>query len=172
MALLEILTYPDKFLMQPAKLVENINGDIQNIIESMAETMYKAPGAGLASTQVGCNKSIIVYDGFPGEEDKQSLHVLINPKIIAEEGTIISKEEGCLSVPDFKADVKRHACILVEGLDREGNPLRIERDDFLAVVLQHEIDHLNGTLFIDRISSLKRELYKRWVKKQLKQKRR
>ncbi|MCP4106437.1 MAG: peptide deformylase [Desulfobacteraceae bacterium] len=170
MTLLEILIYPDKFLRQPAKLVENINGDIQNIIDNMAETMYKAPGAGLASIQIGCDKSIIVYDGFPGEEDKQDLHVLINPKIVVGEGIIISKEEGCLSVPDFKADVKRHACVLVEGLDRDGNPVKIERDDFLAVVLQHEIDHLNGTLFIDHISSLKRELYKRRVKKQLKQK--
>jgi len=82
---------------------------------------------------------------------------------------VISESEGCLSVPDFRADVKRHAAVLVEGVDREGKPIRIERDDFLSIVLQHEIDHLNGTLFIDRISALKRQLYRKRILKQLKQ---
>ncbi len=169
MSKLKIITYPDKFLKHPTKPVKDIDGSIQEIIDDMAATMYDAPGIGLAATQVGIDKSIIVYD-VSTQAEKRSLQVLINPRIISSEGTTISENEGCLSVPDFRADVKRAASILVEGLDREGKPLRIEADGFLAVVLQHEIDHLNGTLFIDRISSLKRELYKRHIKKKLRKK--
>lgn len=169
MAILEILTYPDIFLSQPTKQVENIDGEIQNLIEDMAATMYAAPGIGLAAIQVGYDKSLLVYDIAPGDEER-SLQVLINPRIISSEGTTISEEEGCLSVPDFRADVKRATSILVEGLDREGKPLRIEAEGLLALVMQHEIDHLNGILFIDRISSLKRQMYKRRVKKNLRSK--
>jgi peptide deformylase len=169
MAILKILTYPDNFLTKPTKLVENIDEKIQNLIEGMALTMYQAPGIGLAAIQVGCDKSLLVYD-VSDKDEKRSLHVLINPRIISSEGTAISEEEGCLSVPDFKADVKRAASILVEGVDREGKPLRIEAQGLLSVMLQHEIDHLNGILFIDRISSLKREIYNRRVKKNLKKK--
>ena len=166
MSTLIVLTYPDNFLSQSAKPVENINGTIQNMIEDMSSTMYEAPGVGLAAIQVGFDQSIIVYDISPRDE-KRSLHVLINPKIISSEGTTISENEGCLSVPDFRADVKRSASILVEGFDRKEKPLRVEAHGHLAVVLQHEIDHLNGMLFIDRISSLKRGLYKRRIKKLL-----
>ena len=169
MSILEVVTYPDKFLAQPTKAVENIDGKIQIIIDNMAETMYDAPGAGLAAIQVGCDKSIIVFDNLPGETEK-SLQVLVNPKILESDGEIISEDEGCLSVPDFRSNVKRSSLVLVEGIDREGNPIKIEVEGYLAIVLQHEIDHLNGILFIDRISSLKRELYKRRIKKQLRQK--
>ncbi|MFV9644881.1 MAG: peptide deformylase [Desulfobacterales bacterium] len=169
MSTFTILTYPDKFLSQSAKPVENIDGTIQNIIEDMSSTMYEAPGVGLAAIQVGFDQSIIVYDISPRDENR-SLHVLINPKIISSEGTTISENEGCLSVPDLRADVKRSASILVEGFDGKEKPLRIEALGHLAVVLQHEIDHLNGILFIDRISSLKRGLYKRRIKKILKEK--
>ncbi|MCK4467856.1 MAG: peptide deformylase [Desulfobacterales bacterium] len=169
MSILTVLTYPDKFLSQSAKPVENIDGAIQNMIEGMSSTMYESPGVGLAAIQVGFDQSIIVYDISPRDENR-SLHVLINPKVISSEGTTISESEGCLSVPDFRADVKRSASILVEGFDRKENPLRIEAHGHLAVVLQHEIDHLNGILFIDRISSLKRGLYKRRIKKMLRQK--
>jgi peptide deformylase len=169
MSTLIVLTYPDNFLSQSAKPVENINGTIQNMIEDMSSTMYEAPGVGLAAIQVGFDQSIIVYDISPRDE-KRSLHVLINPKIISSEGTAISENEGCLSVPDFRADVKRSASILVEGFDGKEKPLRIEAHGHLAVVLQHEIDHLNGILFIDRISCLKRGLYKRRIKKLLRQK--
>jgi peptide deformylase len=169
MAILTVLTYPDEFLSKTAKPVENIDGAIQNIIEDMSSTMYKAPGVGLAAIQVGFDQSIIVYDISSRDEDR-SLHVLINPKIISSEETTISENEGCLSVPDYRADVKRSDSILVEGFDRKEKPLRIEAHGFLAVVLQHEIDHLNGILFIDRISSLKRSLYKRHIKKALGQK--
>jgi len=169
MSVLQVLTYPDRFLGQPTKAVENIDGKIQKIIENMAETMYDAPGAGLAAIQVGFDKSIIIYDTLPGETEK-SLQVLLNPEILESNGEIISENEGCLSVPDFTSDVKRSGSVLVEAIDREGNPLRIEAEGYLAIVLQHEIDHLNGILFIDRISSLKRELYKRRIKKILRKK--
>jgi len=165
--MLEILTYPNQFLQQPAKPVENIDGKIQKFIDDMAATMYAAPGVGLASIQVGFARSILVYDIAPPQEGR-SLQVLINPRIISSRGEVVSENEGCLSVPEYRADVKRATEILVEGLDREGNPIRFEAQGFPAIVLQHEIDHLNGTLFIDRLSALKRELYKRRVLKQSK----
>lgn len=169
MAILEIKTYPDKFLSRPTKPVENIDGNIQKLIEDMAATMYAAPGVGLAAIQVGHDKSLLVYDIAP-QDEKRSLQVLINPKIVTSEGTIISENEGCLSVPEYRTDVKRAARVLVEAVDREGKPIRFEAEGLLALVMQHEIDHLNGILFIDRISSLKRQMYKRRVKKELKQK--
>jgi len=167
MSALQIYTYPDKVLKTVAKPLKNIDGRVQDLIGRMAQTMYAAPGVGLASVQVGIDKSLIIYDISP-RDGHRALHVLINPKIIAAEGEILSENEGCLSVPEYRADVKRARSILVEGVDRDGNPLRIEAEDFLAVVLQHEIDHLNGKLFIDRISKLKRELYKNRIQKQLK----
>jgi peptide deformylase len=167
LAIFEILTYPNKFLSQPTKQVTDIDDEIRNLIEDLASTMYEAPGVGLAAIQVGYDKSLLVYDVSPKDEQR-SLQVLINPRIVLSEGTTISEEEGCLSVPDCREDVKRAASILIEALDREGKPLRIEAEGLLAIVLQHEIDHLNGILFIDRISSLKRQMYKRRVKKNLK----
>ena len=169
MSKLEILTYPNNFLLNPTTALEDIDGKVQEMIDHMAATMYEAPGIGLAAIQVGWDKSLLVYDISPREESRQ-LNVLVNPRIIAGEGEILSEDEGCLSVPDFRADVKRAARILVEGVDREGNPQRIEAQGLLAIVLQHEIDHLNGTLFIEHVSALKREMYKRRIKKQLRQK--
>lgn len=169
MSKLDILTYPDGFLLKPTQPVENIDGKLQQFIDDMADTMFAAPGVGLAAIQVGSDQSLLIYDDAPGEE-KQSYNAIINPQIVDAHGEIISENEGCLSVPDFRADVKRSATVLVTGYDRDGNPLNIEAEGFLAIVLQHEIDHLNGTLFIDRISALKRELYKRRVKKMLRNK--
>ena len=169
MAKLDILTYPDKFLGQPTEPLENIDGKVQQMIDDMAATMYEAPGIGLAAIQVGWDKSLLIYDIAPRDE-KRALHVLINPKIVTNEGEILSENEGCLSVPDFRADVKRAANITVEGHDREGNPIRMDAEGLLAIVLQHEIDHLNGTLFIEHISSLKRQMYKRRMKKKMKSK--
>ncbi len=166
MSKLEILTYPNKFLLNPTKPLENIDGEVQEMIDSMADTMYDAPGIGLAAIQVGWDKSLLIYDIAPRDESRE-LNVLVNPRIIASEGEILSEDEGCLSVPDFRSDVKRASRILVEGVDREGNPQKIEAEGLLAIVLQHEIDHLNGTLFIEHISALKRQMYKRRVKKQL-----
>jgi len=169
MTKLEILTFPNKFLQQPTQPVENIDEDIQTLVADMAETMYDAPGVGLAAIQVGSDKQVLVYDEKPTESDR-GYGVIINPKIVEAEGQIISENEGCLSVPDFRSDVKRAARIVVEGVGRDGKSLRFEADGFLAIVLQHEIDHLNGTLFIDRISALKRELYKRRIKKIMREK--
>ncbi|MBU1163229.1 MAG: peptide deformylase [Proteobacteria bacterium] len=168
MPMLNILTYPDNFLRQPTKPIEDIDATTQKIIEDMSYTMHESKGAGLAAIQVGFDKSLIIYDVSPSEGGK-SLQVLINPRIIESHGRIISENEGCLSVPDLRADVKRAESVLVEGFDREGKPMRIDAEGHLAIVLQHEIDHLNGILFLDYISALKRELYKRRIKKQLRQ---
>jgi peptide deformylase len=146
--------------------LENIDGKVQEMIDQMATTMYTAPGIGLAAIQVGWDRSLLVYDIAPANE-KRSLHVLINPKIIVSEGEIVSENEGCLSVPELRADVKRAAFVTVAAFDREGKSIRLDAEGLLAIVLQHEIDHLNGTLFFDRISSLKREMYKRHMKKKL-----
>jgi len=167
MSKLDILTYPDKTLSQPTTPLDNIDGKVQEMIDGMADAMYEAPGVGLAAIQVGWDKSVLIYDIAPRDESRE-LQVLVNPKIITQEGQILSENEGCLSVPDFRADVKRSEFVTVEGHDREGNPIRLDAEGILAIVLQHEIDHLNGTLFIERISSLKRQMYKRRVKKQLK----
>lgn len=167
MKALDIVTYPDTFLKKATKPIENIDGELQTLIQNMSTTMYQAPGIGLAAIQVGVDKSLLVYDIAPKEEGRK-LNVLINPRIISQEGEILSQDEGCLSVPDYRADVKRAARILVEGADRDGNPQRFEAEGLLSIVLQHEIDHLNGTLFIDRISALKRQIYTRRVAKMLK----
>lgn len=170
MALRDIVTYPEPVLSTPAREVTEIGQEIQDLADDMAETMYAAPGVGLAAPQVGCGDRVIVFDAERDEEgDKTGLVVLVNPRIVAREGSITSEGEGCLSVPDFRADVHRAACVTVEAVDRHGKPVRLDAEGFLAVVLQHEIDHLDGVLFIDRISSLKRNLYKRRVKKMLKQ---
>ncbi|CAB1081262.1 peptide deformylase [Alkalispirochaeta odontotermitis] len=169
MSSLDILTYPDKFLNEPTKPLENIDGQVQQMIDKMADTMYEAPGIGLAAIQVGWDKSLLIYDIAPRDEDR-SLQVLINPKVVTKEGEILSENEGCLSVPDFRADVKRAANVTVEANDREGNPIRMDAEGLLAIVLQHEIDHLEGTLFLEHISSLKRQMYKRRIKKQMKAK--
>ena len=164
--MLKILSYPDPVLRQPTNELERIDGDVQKMIDQMASTMYQAPGVGLAAIQVGWNKSVLIYDISPPEEGR-SLSVLINPRIVHQEGELVSENEGCLSVPEFRADVKRSASILVEGVDREGRPLKLEAHGILAIVLQHEIDHLNGKLLIDHISALKKQLYTRRIKKKL-----
>jgi peptide deformylase len=164
---LKILSYPDEVLSHKAKPLANIDGRVQEMIDKMAEAMYAAPGVGLASIQVGWEESLLIYDISPRDENRV-LNVLVNPRIVESEGEMVSEDEGCLSVPDYRADVKRSERVLVEGFDRDGKPVRIEAEGLHAIVLQHEMDHLNGKLFIDRISSLKRELYKRRVKKALK----
>ena len=167
MTQLKIVTYPDTFLKKPTRPVENIDGKLMDAVGNMGETMYAAPGIGLAAIQVGIDQSFLVYDILPGDEKRQ-LSVLVNPRIVENEGEIVSENEGCLSVPDYRADVKRYASIIVEGYDVNEKPVRIEAHDLLSIVLQHEIDHLQGRLFIDRISSLKRQIYKRKIKKQMK----
>ncbi|MBI4643186.1 MAG: peptide deformylase [Deltaproteobacteria bacterium] len=165
MAKLPIVQLPDPVLRQQAREITEINGELQRLIDDMAETMYAAPGIGLAAPQVGVLKRLIVLD-VAHREGAKDLQVILNPCIKAGEGEVV-REEGCLSVADFAAEVRRHARVTVTGVDREGKPLEISGEGLLAVVLQHEIDHLNGVLFIDHIGRLKRGLYLRRLKKQL-----
>ena len=169
MALLEILKYPDKFLKHTATPVAEINDDILQLIDDMAETMYEEPGMGLAATQVCRDERLFVYNTSEDME-KREYEVLINPEIISHEGVKVIEKEGCLSVPDYKANVKRFASVTVSGLNRKGESVRLEAQDIMAAVFQHEIDHLNGILFIEHISALKRDMYKRRVKKWLRKK--
>ena len=163
MALLRIRKFPEDVLKQPALPVANINGTTATLIDSMIQTMYAAPGVGLAAPQVGESKRIIVLDTDHDDPGKHLLK-LINPQIVEAEGKIIW-EEGCLSVIDYTADVERASRVLVRAWTPDEKEIEIEADELLAVALQHEIDHLDGKLFIDRISRIKRELYKRKLKK-------
>lgn len=166
MALLEIKKYPEKALKEKAAPVEGINDEILRLIDDMVETMYAAPGIGLAAPQVGVSKRVIIVDVSLREEEKTPLIVLINPEIITYESEIDS-EEGCLSIPGYITRVKRAERVLVRGFDREGNPVEIEANGLLSRALQHEIDHLDGILIIDRISSIKREFFKKRFQKAL-----
>lgn len=159
MALLEIRKYPDEVLKKKAEAVSEINGSLQRLIDDMIETMYSANGVGLAAPQVGVLKRLIVVD-TSSRQPNQSLIVLINPEIVNQEGEILS-EEGCLSIPGFITRLNRKEKVLVRGLDRDGREIEIEASGLLSRALQHEIDHLDGTLLIDRISPLKRELFRR-----------
>ncbi|HBY57048.1 MAG TPA: peptide deformylase [Candidatus Atribacteria bacterium] len=152
MAILEIKVYGDPVLREKSQPVEKITPEILNIIKDMTETMYAASGVGLAAPQVGVLKRIIIVDG--GEE---GVIALINPKIVDKEGESIA-EEGCLSLPDIYANVKRSSKVTVEALDLDGEQIKITKEDLIARALQHEIDHLEGTLFIDRIGRTKRQL--------------
>lgn len=167
MALLRIRKFPDDVLKRPARPVENINGELNSLVDSMAQTMYAAPGVGLAAPQVGESKRIIVLD-TDHEEPGKHLLKLINPRVVEAEGKIIW-EEGCLSVIDYSAEVERAAKVLVRAWTPEQQEIEIEAEELLAVALQHEIDHLDGKLFIDRISRIKRELYRRKLKKMIKE---
>jgi peptide deformylase len=164
--IMKIYKFPEPVLREQGEPVENIDGDIQNLIDAMGETMYAAPGIGLAANQVGEPIQLLVYDLTPKDKGRD-LCVLINPEIVEAEGEIVY-DEACLSVIDFSAEVKRHAMVKVRGVDRHGKPVDIEAEGLMAICLQHEIDHLNGKLFIDHISSLKRALYKRRLQKMLK----
>ncbi|MFZ5450538.1 MAG: peptide deformylase [Thermodesulfobacteriota bacterium] len=165
MAKLPILQLPEPVLRQQAEEVTEINGELQRLIDDMAETMYAAPGIGLAANQVGVLQRLIILD-VAYRDGAKDLKVILNPCIKAGEGEIV-REEGCLSVADFSAEVRRHARVTVSGVDREGKPMEITGEGLLAVVLQHEIDHLNGVLFIDHVGRLKKSLYLRRLKKQL-----
>jgi peptide deformylase len=167
MALLKIRKYPDPALKQTAKPVVNLDGELNAFLESMAQTMYAAPGVGLAATQVGDSRRVVVLDTDHQHPGKHLLK-LINPQIVEAEG-VIMWEEGCLSVIDFAAEVKRASKVLVRAWTLEQTEVEIEASDLLAVALQHEIDHLDGKLFLDRVSRIKRELYRRKLTKQLKE---
>ncbi|HLH76516.1 MAG TPA: peptide deformylase [Candidatus Binataceae bacterium] len=167
MALLKIRRYPDPVLKQTAAPVAEIDGQLVGLIENMVQTMYAAPGVGLAAPQVGESSRVIVLDLDHKQPGKQLLK-LINPTIVESHGSILW-EEGCLSVLDYNAEVKRAAQVLVRAYTPDQQEIEIEADQLLAVCLQHEIDHLDGKLFIDRISKIKRELYRRKLQKLIKE---
>ena len=160
--ILEILKYPDKRLRTIAKPVQEVNSEIKKQVKDMFETMYDAPGIGLAATQVNFHQRLIVID--ISEECNQPL-CLINPEIIEKNGEI-EYEEGCLSVPNYYENVKRANEIKVSALNEHGQPFEIDADETLAVCIQHEMDHLKGKLFVDYLSTLKRDRIRKKLKKQ------
>lgn len=169
MALLEIKKYPEKILKEKTAEITNIDAVTQHLIDDMIETMYFARGVGLAANQVGVSKRLCVLDLSLKEYNDIPLIVLVNPVIAGKEG-LIEGEEGCLSIPGYMTTIKRAEKVFVKALDREGKDFEIEAEGILARVLQHEIDHLEGFLFIDRMSPIRREFFKRRYKKSLQEK--
>ncbi len=167
MALLEILHFPDPRLRKIATPISQVTDEIRQLADDMLETMYDAPGVGLAATQVNIQKRLVVIDT---SEDKSNPLVFINPEIIAEQGER-EHQEGCLSVPEAYELVTRADTVTVKALNKEGEEFKLEADELLATCIQHEIDHLDGKLFVDYISNLKRQRIKKRLEKQLKQQR-
>jgi len=156
-------------LRRKTECVKIIDKGVQRLIDDMVDTMYDAPGVGLAANQVGRSLSVIVVD-IQREECEYGLIVLINPELVSARGETCF-EEGCLSVPDYFASVTRHEEIVVSGLDRDGKQIQITASGLLSIALQHEMDHLEGKLFIDRISPIARDIFKRKWKKKIKEER-
>ena len=168
MAIRTILTYPHPVLREKAAKITEFDRELQTLVEDMAETMYAAPGVGLAANQIGVARQVVVVDRSTVDNQRHYI-TLVNPVISDGEGSIID-EEGCLSVIECYAKVKRFRTIHVTAQDVHGNPLEFDAEDRYARIIQHEVDHLLGTLFIDRLSSLKRALYKKKLKKLLQEK--
>jgi peptide deformylase len=164
MAVLEILKYPHPLLKKRCKEVERVDAEVRKLIQNMTETMYAVNGIGLAACQVGVPRRIIVLDVSPLDSE-QSLFAMINPEVILEEGEI-DYEEGCLSVPDCLEKIKRREKIRIRGTSPEGKEMEVEGEGILAIALQHEIDHINGVLILDRVSRLKREIYRNKLRKE------
>lgn len=165
MPIKEILKYPNPILRQKAEPVTTFDDELKELIRDMADTMYDAPGVGLAAPQVGVSRQVVVMD-ISGKEEENRLMILINPTISNPEGSR-TDEEGCLSIIDLAAKVTRFMKITVKGKNLAGEDIEFEAEGWMARVLQHEIDHLNGVLFLDHLSSLKRTLYNKKRKKQL-----
>jgi len=167
--LLEVLQFPNARLRQKAVPLERheVDDGLRKLAADMAETMYDEPGIGLAATQVGVAKRLVVMDLDWSEAGERKPRVLLNPEFLLAEGKAVSEQEGCLSVPDFKSDVERHARVVVRARTLDWEEVEFEATELEAYCFQHEIDHLDGVLFIDRISKLKRDLYVRRRKKQL-----
>ncbi len=159
----EIVIWPDPVLKQVATPVDRVDDTIRKLLDDMAETMYAADGVGLAAPQIGVPKRVIVIDTSPRQEGQKLLH-LVNPRIVRTEGETVYTE-GCLSVPGEAEEVERAAKAWVAALDRDGKPIEIVGEGLLAIALQHELDHLDGVLFVDHLSSLKRELIRKRMKK-------
>lgn len=166
MALLTVRTFPDPILKQVAKPVQQFDDALKHLTENMLETMYDSKGIGLAANQVGVLKRVVVMDIYSGEEDTslRDPQVYINPIIIENSGEVCT-EEGCLSVPEYVADVKRAEKIIVSYQDVEGKKHTVEANELKAVCFQHELDHLNGILFIDHLSLLKQKMVKKKLTK-------
>jgi len=164
-----ILTYPNPELKKKCAPVTIITDSIRELVQDMAETMYAAPGIGLAAPQIGAHQRIVVID-ISGKNEPPDLIVAINPVIVHAEGEAY-EEEGCLSVPDYAANVRRHASVIVKALDLNGAERTWKAEDLLAIAFQHEIDHLEGILFVDHLSALKRELFQRKARKAAEEKR-
>ena len=158
-----ILKYGDSLLHDRAQAVDAITADIDRLIDDMIETMYAAPGVGLATPQVGVPLRVFVVDVSVGR-DPNGLHVMINPEFVERDGMQL-EEEGCLSVPGFNATVVRPSRAVLKGLSRQGEPQQLEGSGLLARAFQHEMDHLDGTLFVDRLRGLKRDLIVRKIRK-------
>lgn len=158
--LLEVLTYPHPFLKQKSQPVERVTAETRALITNMFETMYHENGVGLAAPQVGVGQRILVLDvgKLENETTKPDPIAIINPVIKTTEGSI-TWDEGCLSLPELIVPVERHGNIIVEGLDKDGQPLKILGEQLLSVALQHEMDHLEGVLLVDRLSRMKRNIY-------------
>ncbi len=152
-----IIQIPDPVLRKPSDPVERVDADFDRLVRDMLETMYDAPGIGLAGIQVGVPRRVLVID-VSKEEDERRPQVFVNPEILETSEARSTYEEGCLSIPDYYAEVERPATVKVRHLDREGRERVTEADGLLATCLQHEVDHLNGVLFIDYISKLKRDM--------------
>lgn len=164
MAVLEILKFPHPLLKKRSKEVQRVDAEVKKLIQDMAETMYHANGIGLAACQIGVPWRVIVLDVSP-IDPKQSFFAMINPEVLSEEGEI-EHEEGCLSVPDCLEKGKRREKICVRGISPEGERIEVSGEGMLAIALQHEIDHINGVLILDRMSRLKREIYRDKLKKE------
>ena len=165
MAILDILEFPDPRLRKTAVPVSTVDDDLRRLIDDMFETMYAAPGIGLAATQVDVHKRLLVADVSTERNDP---HVLINPEILAKDGVTVT-EEGCLSVPGYYDEVERAEHIRIRHLDRDGKPVDRDAEGLLAVCIQHEIDHLNGKLFVDYLSEAKRQSIRRKLMKDRRQ---
>ena len=159
-----ILFYPDKRLREPGKEVEEFDAELHQLIEDMAETMYAAPGVGLAAPQIGVSKRVFIVDVATDDEEPSDLRVFINPEIIATEGETVFNE-GCLSFPGVREDIDRAERITVKAFDKDGKPFELEAEGLLGVAIQHETDHLNGELMIDHLSVLRRRLVHRAMTK-------
>lgn len=164
MAVLPIRFYPDPVLKKKAESVEEINSETEKLVEDMGETMFAAEGVGLAAPQVGISCRLIVIQ-VAGEKGSGKFMALINPKLVSAQGETVD-EEGCLSVKDYRAQVKRSQIVRVSYLDLKGNPGELTVEDMPARILQHEIDHLDGILFFERLSRIKRDLIKNRLRKQ------
>jgi peptide deformylase len=158
-----ILTYPNPELKKKSAPVTIITDSVRELVQDMADSMYAAPGVGLAAPQLGIHQRVIIID-ISGKNEPPDLIIAINPIIVHAEGEAY-EEEGCLSVPDYAANVKRHARVIVKALDLGGTEHTWKAEDLLAIAFQHEIDHLEGVLFVDHLSTLKRELFQRKARK-------